>query len=223
MDIEIKVLPNLGLASTNCYIVADPNTNEALVIDPVYNADLIHKTATDAGWTIKLILATHAHFDHVLASKKLKELTGAPFLIHEESAPLLELLPQQGVTFTGRPFPEAATPDRWLTSKTETIELGIIKLETLYTPGHCPGHISFYMREGKVVFSGDCLFAGSIGRTDLPGGDYALLMKSIFEQLLPLGDDVQVLPGHMEITTIGKERTTNPFILDYIREHHNPS
>lgn len=214
MQIEIKIL-TLGLASTHCYIVADTTTNEAVVIDPVDQAPLIFKTATDAGWTIKLILATHAHFDHVLASKELKDLTGAPFYIHTDCVPMLQNLPQQGLRFVGKPFPEAAAPDRLLTTEPETIELGSIKLETIYTPGHAVGHISFYMREDKLVFSGDCLFDGSIGRTDLPGGDYDLLMRSIFDKLLPLGDEIQVLPGHMDVTTIGKERLTNPFLLEY--------
>lgn len=214
MKIEIKML-TLGIVATNCYIVANTETKEAMVIDPVDEAPLIAKTATDAGWTIKLILATHGHFDHVLASRELKAITGAPFYIHGDSIPFLHNLPQQGVRFTGTAFPEAAEADRLLTSETEIIELGEVRLETLYTPGHAPGHISFYLREGDLVFSGDCLFAGSIGRTDLPGGDYDLLMRSIFEKLVPLGDQTRVLAGHMEPTTIGKERTTNPFLLSY--------
>lgn len=214
MSIEIRIL-TLGLAVTHCYILGDTETKEAVVIDPVDQAPLIYKTAQDAGWTIKLILATHAHFDHVLASKELKELTGAPFYIHGDSIPLLKNLSESGVRFTGHPFPEAAEPDRLLTSETETIELGSITFETLYTPGHAPGHIAFYMREADIVISGDCLFAGSVGRTDLPGGDHNLLMRSIFDKLLPLGDETKVLPGHMDLTTIGKERQTNPFILEY--------
>ena len=124
-------------------------------------------------------------------------------------------MPASGIRFTGKAFPEAAEPDRLLTTESETIELGAIKFETLYTPGHAPGHIAFYMREAGMVISGDCLFAGSVGRTDLPGGDHDLLMRSIFDKLLPLGDDTKVLPGHMDLTTIGKERATNPFILEY--------
>src|SRR5215213_6565385 len=214
MSIEIRIL-TLGIAVTHCYILGDTDTNEAVVVDPVDQAPLIFKTAQDAGWTIKLILATHAHFDHVLASKELKELTGAPFYIHGDSIPLLQGLPQQGIRFTGQAFPEAAEPDRLLTSEPETIELGAIKFETLYTPGHAPGHIAFYMRDVGLVISGDCLFAGSVGRTDLLGGDHDLLMRSIFDKLLPLGDETKVLPGHMDLTTIGKERVTNPFILEY--------
>jgi hydroxyacylglutathione hydrolase len=214
MSIEIRIL-TLGIASTHCYILGDTETNEAVVIDPVDQAPLIFKTSQDAGWTIKLILATHAHFDHVLASKELKELTGAPFYIHGDSISLLQNLPQQGVRFTGQAFPEAAVPDRLLITEPETIELGAIKFETLYTPGHAPGHIAFYMHNAGIVISGDCLFAGSVGRTDLPGGDHDLLMRSIFDKLLPLGDETKVLPGHMDLTTIGKERATNPFILEY--------
>ncbi len=214
MAVEIRIL-TLGIAVTHCYIVADSETKEALVIDPVDNAPLIYKTAQDAGWTIKLILATHAHFDHILASKELKALTGAPFYIHGDSIPLLKNMPESGLRFVGHLFPEAAEPDRLLTTEPETIELGKIRLETLYTPGHAPGHIAFFMRDADIVFSGDCLFAGSIGRTDLPGGDLDVLMQSIFEKLLPLGDNVRILAGHMDITTIGKERTTNPFLFEY--------
>jgi len=215
MSVEIKVL-TLGIAATHCYIIGDTETGQALVIDPVDEAPLILKTAEESGWSIKLILATHAHFDHVLASKELKEQTGAPFYIHGDSLPLLKNLPQQGVRFTGSPFPEAAVPDRLLTSEPETIEFASLKLETLYTPGHAPGHIAFYERDLNIVFSGDCLFAGSIGRTDLPGSDYNQLMQSILDKLMPLPDSVQVLPGHMQFTTIGKERATNPFIREYL-------
>jgi len=217
MTLAIKRL-TLGIASTNCYIIGDEESKEAVLIDPVDRAPLLLKTAQDSGWTIKLILATHGHFDHVLASKELKELTGAPFYINQHDEPLLKQLPAQGRLFTGTPFPEAATPDRFLTDDSEIVTVGAIKLETLFTPGHAPGHISFFMRDHHIVFSGDCLFAGSIGRTDLPGADYPTLMKSIFEKLVPLGDDVRVLPGHMQETTIGEERRTNPFLASYEQE-----
>lgn len=215
MTIEIKML-TLGMVATNAYVVGDTETKQAIVIDPVDDAELLLETAQEAGWEIKLILATHGHFDHVLASKALKELTNAPFYIHGADVPLLENLPQTGLRFGGKLFPQAAIPDRLLTDEQETIEVGTIKLETLFTPGHAPGHIAYYMREHNIVFSGDCLFAGSIGRTDLPGGNYEQLMQSIVTKLLTLGDDVRVLPGHMQPTTIGDERRTNPFILSYI-------
>ncbi len=212
MTISIKYV-TLGIAATNAYLIGDSESNQAILIDPVDQAETLKAMADDSGWTIKLILATHAHFDHVLASKALKELTGAPFYIHAEAAPWLKTLPESGLRFVGKPFPEAATPDRLLTTEPETLALGAITLETLYTPGHAPGHLSFYMRDQGVVFSGDSLFAGTVGRTDLSGGDHALLIRSIREQLLPLPDDTTVLPGHGEMTTIGQERATNPFLV----------
>ncbi len=214
MTIEIKLL-TMGIAVTNCYIIGDTETNRAIVIDPVENAPLIYKTAQENDWEIDLILATHGHFDHVLASKELKELTGAPFHIHEECVPFLERLPHTGLDFIGEFFPEAAKPDQFLTTEPQTIEVGAIRLETLYTPGHAPGHISFLMPDGRILFSGDTLFKGSVGRTDLPGSNQAQLMRSIREKLLPLGDDVRVLAGHMELTTIGDEKRSNPFLHLY--------
>jgi glyoxylase-like metal-dependent hydrolase (beta-lactamase superfamily II) len=211
MTIEIKML-TLGLASTNAYIVGDTDTGDALVIDPVDNAEKLQQAATDAGWTIKLILATHAHFDHVLASKPLKEMTDAPFYIHEDCVPMLETLPQQGQLFRMGTFPEGAEPDRLFSNERETVKLGAIELDTLYTPGHAPGHVAFYMPSENIVFSGDTLFYGSIGRTDLPGGDQARLLKSIREELLTLPDETRVLPGHMRETTIRFERQHNPFL-----------
>ncbi len=217
MTLEIRMLP-LGPLQTNAYLIGDNDTKQAILIDPVDNAEVIQQTAESAGWEIKLILATHAHFDHVMASKSLKEMTDAPFALHKDEMVWLEQLPQQGVMFLGQEAEEGAMPDRFLTTESETIEVGNITLKTLFTPGHSPGHISFYLPEQKIVVSGDSLFAGSIGRTDLPFGDHPTLMRSIVEKLLPLGDDVQVLSGHTRPTTIGRERQTNPFILEYL-EH----
>ncbi|MCU0496218.1 MAG: MBL fold metallo-hydrolase [Anaerolineae bacterium] len=211
MSIEVQVLA-LGVAYTNCYIIGDTESKQAIVIDPVDKAQLIYQTAVQAGWTIKLILATHGHFDHVLASKELKRLTDAPFCINERELPLLENIPEQGVRYIGTRFPEPAKPDRFLTDEPEIIEVGAIKLETIFTPGHTPGHISFYFREFDLLFSGDVLFDGTIGRTDLPESDRDTLIKSIFEKLFPLGDDVRVLAGHGRETTLGIERETNIFL-----------
>jgi hydroxyacylglutathione hydrolase len=214
MGFEIRVL-TLGLAVTNCYILGDTETGDAILIDPVDQPELLLKTIADEGWTLKLMLATHGHFDHVLASKGVKDATGVPFYIHSADVPWLESLPQRGVQFTGTPFPEAAVPDRLLTDEPETITVGNFRLETLFTPGHAPGHIAYYWPDANLVFAGDALFKGSIGRTDLPGGNYDTLMRSIFEKLVPLGDDVRVLSGHGEPTTIGHERRTNPYLLDH--------
>jgi len=214
MSIKIKSL-TLGPFATNAYLVADAQTSNAILIDPVDDAPAILRAAEAEGWTIKLMLATHAHLDHVLASGEIKRQLQIPFLIHEDCETLLDEIPLQGLYFGLGQLPPAAEPDRLLTSDSEVVELDSIRLESLYTPGHAPGHLSFYLAEQKILFSGDSLFAGSIGRTDLPGGDHQLLMQSIFEQLMILDDDVQVLPGHMGVTTIGRERLTNPFILSY--------
>jgi glyoxylase-like metal-dependent hydrolase (beta-lactamase superfamily II) len=213
MRLEIRIL-TLGMVATNCYLLADAEAKTVIVIDPVDQAPLIAKTASDAGWRITYILATHAHFDHVLASAELKALTGAPFWICEEAMPMLETLPQQGYLFGMGAFLEAATPDRLLKTAIETLTFGTIKIESRYTPGHAPGHLAFYLREAGVVFSGDALFAGSIGRTDLPGGNLSRLLQSIREELLTLPDETRVLSGHGEPTTIGRERRTNPFIIE---------
>ncbi len=214
MPIQIKSL-TLGPFATNAYLIADSQSGNAILLDPVDDAPAILAAAQAEGWTIKLMIATHAHLDHVLASAAIKERLNVPFYIHEECAALLDEIPMQGVFFGLGELPAAAQPDRLLTSASETIALDSIRLQSLYTPGHAPGHLSFYLAEHKILFSGDSLFAGSIGRTDLPGGDHALLMSSIVDKLMILDDDVQVLPGHMGLTTIGRERKTNPFLLGH--------
>lgn len=214
MPIQIKSL-TLGPFATNAYLIADSQSGNAILLDPVDDASAILAAAQAEGWTIKLMIATHAHLDHVLASAAIKERLNVPFYIHEECAALLDEIPMQGAFFGLGELPAAAQPDQLLTSASETIALDSIRLQSLYTPGHAPGHLSFYLAEHKILFSGDSLFAGSIGRTDLPGGDHALLMTSIVDKLMVLDDDVQVLPGHMGLTTIGRERKTNPFLLGH--------
>jgi glyoxylase-like metal-dependent hydrolase (beta-lactamase superfamily II) len=211
MTIHIKAY-TLGIVSTNTYLIGDTETNNAILIDPVDDAPVLFEAAQEEDWTIKLILATHAHFDHVLASQPLKAMTNAPFALHADAAAELDGMPQRGLLYFGQRFPEAAKPDRLLTTESETIQVSGITLETLYTPGHAPGHISFFMPAERLVFSGDALFKGSIGRTDLPGGDHQQLINSITDKLLTLGDDVRVLPGHGDVTTIGKERQNNPYL-----------
>jgi glyoxylase-like metal-dependent hydrolase (beta-lactamase superfamily II) len=210
-SLEILVL-TLGMVDTNAYLVGDRSTGKAILIDPVDEAPLLLGAAQDAGFEIALMVATHAHFDHVLASAALKQATGAPFVIHAEAAPMLEDLPQQGQLFFGSPFPAAAEPDRLIQSDDERIELGEIVMQPLYTPGHAPGHLALYLPEQKVVFSGDALFARGIGRTDLPGGSERVLLDSISRKLLSLDDDVRVFPGHGGPTTIGSERRENPYL-----------
>ncbi len=213
MAIEIYS-KTLGMVATNAYLVADTDSKRAILIDPVDEAKALLRWVQAAGYEIALILATHAHFDHVLASKALVEATHAPFWIHKEAAPFLDKLPITGVKYTGQAFPEAAKPDKLIEDE-EIIRLDEIELQALYTPGHAPGHLSFYLKRESTVLSGDALFKGSIGRTDLEGGSLSVLMHSIKTRLLPLPDETRVLPGHMDETTIGQERTTNPFILRY--------
>ncbi len=212
---QIEILQyTLGLAVTNGYIVGDKTTGEAILIDPVEDAPQLIQHAADAGYTIKLILATHGHFDHVLASKELKELTGAPFYIHQADQPYLDNLPQTGLRFTGQPFPEAATPDHYFSDESETVRLGDIALETIFTPGHAPGHVCFYLRDHGILFSGDLLFQGSVGRTDLPGGSFDVLLASVAKLFEMLPGDTRLLPGHGGHTVLEVEQRTNPFLQD---------
>lgn len=210
MAVEVKAIV-LGIAHTLCYLVGDTERGSAVVIDPVDEAQTILKTAADAGWKIEKLLATHAHFDHVLAAAALREATGAPFLVHEAELPLLQNMALQGELF-GLRLPPAPEPDGYV-NEGDAITVGAIALDVLHTPGHSPGHVSYVLRAAKTVFSGDCLFAGSIGRTDLPGGDLDTLLRSIRDKLLPLGDDYAVAPGHPPTTTIAEERRTNPYLV----------
>ena len=188
MPIAIKSL-TLGAFATNAYLVADTDTNNALLIDPVDSPDLILAAALEAGWSIKMMVATHAHLDHVLAASALKQQLQIPFLAHKETPPLLREVPMQGVYFGLGKLPAPPEPDVLLDDE-DTITLDDIELKCLYTPGHAPGHISLLMEKEGILFSGDTLFAGSIGRTDLPGGDHVLLMSSIQDRLMPLDDAV---------------------------------
>ena len=214
MPIEILAL-TLGAFATNAYIVADSDSKRAILIDPVDDAPAILGAAEQRGWTIELMLATHAHIDHVLASADIKRRLRIPFVIHADCLPMLSQIPAQARMFGLPDAPAPAQPDRLLKSDSEEITLDSIHLRSLYTPGHAPGHLSFYLPAERILFSGDSLFAGSIGRVDLPGGDYQLLVRSIVTQLMSLDDDVRLLPGHMGASTIGRERLTNPFLLSY--------
>jgi len=205
----------LGALQTNCYILGDAASGSAVVIDPSDRAGLIQRTAQDRGWTIRAILATHAHFDHILAAADLKALTDAPFRLHRADLPLLDVMQDRVRLWLGVEVPPAAQPDGFV-EEGETITVDGITLDVLFTPGHAPGHVSYVLRDPRVVFSGDVLFAGSIGRTDMPDADYETLLRSITEKLLPLGDDYTVAPGHMQNTTLGHERQHNHYLLDYL-------
>ena len=214
MKAEIITL-TLGPFATNCYIVGNPATCEALVIDPVDDAAHLEHRARKAGWTIRLILATHGHLDHILAAADLIRLTGAPFHIHCDS-PRLQPDPPEDA-FLDQLFPPLPRPNHCFGNDDELTGIEGIPLRTLYTPGHAPDHVAFHSSELGVLFGGDCLFAGSIGRTDFPNASLPTLMRTITERLLTLPDETRVLPGHMGPTTIGNERQSNPFLLEYLR------
>jgi hydroxyacylglutathione hydrolase len=199
-----------GPVATNGYLVADKPGGKALVIDaPQGIAALMVEQARAWNTPIVYLINTHGHWDHFLDNAELLRLTGAKFGIHRESAPLLAL-PQ--ARYFGLDLEiEATTPDFFL-EEGEPLAVGDLRFEILLCPGHCPGSVVLFERRERMAFVGDVLFAGSVGRTDLPGGSQDALLSSIREKLLPLGDDVRVLSGHGPVTTIGQERRANPFL-----------
>ncbi|MBX3061441.1 MAG: MBL fold metallo-hydrolase [Anaerolineae bacterium] len=204
----------LGPVSTNCYILGDENTGDAVIIDPASDASVILDIVRYEKWTVRQILLTHAHFDHVLALREVKSATGAPILMHAADVPLLQTLPIQMQMFFGTEVPPAPAPDQ-VVNDGDVIEVGSIRLQVRFTPGHSLGHVVYLSHERNICFCGDCIFEGSIGRTDLPGGDYSTLMHSIFDKILTLPDDCVLAPGHNALTTVGAERASNPFVLDW--------
>jgi len=198
----------VGPIQANCYVVGCEDTLEAAVIDPGGEADRILMALARKKLTLKYIINTHGHFDHVGANKELKKVTGAQILIHRIDAPMLARLADSAASW-GLQAENSPGPDRELEDGDE-ITFGTITLKVLYTPGHTQGGISLHT--DNCVFVGDTLFAGSVGRTDFPGGDAGTLRKSIHNKLFSLEDSVTVYPGHMGITTIGDERRHNPFV-----------
>jgi len=199
-----------GPIATNGYLVADKKGGKALVIDaPQGAASLMVEQARKWNTPIGILVNTHGHWDHVLDNAALVRLTGAKFGIHRESAPLLTL-PQ--ARFMGLDLEIEPTPPDFFLEEGEPLDVGDLRFEILHCPGHCPGSVVLFERKQRVAFVGDVLFAGSVGRTDLPGGSHETLLRCIHEKLLPLGDDVRVLSGHGPVTTIGDERRTNPFL-----------
>jgi len=198
----------VGPLQVNCFILADEKTKEAVVIDPGEDAGDILKIIRDKGLKVKFIVNTHAHFDHVGANKMIKDATGAQILLHEADARLLASTPDQARAF-GMRAPSSPPPDR-MVKHGDTIVAGEVSLKVLHTPGHSPGGIS--LLEQGMVFTGDALFAGSIGRTDLFDGDLHTLLHSIRTNLMTLPDDTKVFSGHGPASTIGEERRENPFL-----------
>ncbi len=200
----------VGPLACNCTILGDEDTREALVIDPGDNVARIHERLTKSGLKLKQIIVTHAHIDHVGGALKLKRLTGAPILLNENDLPLLEMMDTQAAWLGVRP-PEVAPPDAGLADG-QIVGLEHYPAQVLHTPGHTQGSICLHFAPLKLVVAGDTLFAGSIGRTDLPGGNFDQIMDSIHSRLMTLPDQTRVLPGHGPATTIGEERESNPFL-----------
>lgn len=208
MSATILTLP-LGPIQTNCYVLGDPDSKLAAVIDPGWDAPQVLAAVSQAGLTIQIVLLTHAHFDHIGGVAGVIEATGVPLALHPLDLPLLR--ERGGAKAFGIPMPPCPDPTLELAAG-QVIEVGRLRLETLFTPGHTPGHVSFYERAEGVVFDGDVLFQSGIGRYDFPGSSYRDLMSSIRNELLALPDETVVYPGHGGPTTIGDEREGNPFL-----------
>jgi hydroxyacylglutathione hydrolase len=200
----------VGPFQENCYVIGDEKTGEGAIVDPGDEAARIALAVEQTGLEISEILITHAHIDHVGAVAALVEEYACPVLMHAEAEPMLQQLPTQAMMM-GLRFGKVPKVDRHIEDE-EVLEVGGLRLKALYTPGHAPGHLAFYAESERLVLSGDALFAGGVGRTDLIGGDMAVLMRSINERLMTLPDDTRVLSGHGPESTLGDERAHNPFL-----------
>lgn len=200
----------VGPLQANCILLGDEEANEAIVIDPGDEAERIHGQLTELGLKLKQILLTHAHIDHVGGAFKLKQLTGAPIFLNEDDWSLLKTMKMQA-SWIGLPTPEIAPPDESLADG-QIVGLERYPTQVIHTPGHTQGSVCLYFAPLKLLVAGDTLFEGSIGRTDLPGGDFDQIIDSIHTRLLALPDETRVLTGHGLETTIGVERRSNPFL-----------
>ena len=208
--IQIIVVPVTPFQQ-NCSVVFDRATRKGAVIDPGGDVDAIVDVLSKNGIEVELIALTHGHLDHVGGAAELAERLGVQVIgPHRDDQMLLDRVEEQARQF-GVAGLRSVTPDRWL-EEGDTLEMAGRSFEVLHCPGHAPGHVVFFDRGLRFALSGDVLFAGSVGRTDLPGGNHETLIASIRDKLLPLGDDVSFLPGHGPASTIGNERKTNPFL-----------
>lgn len=204
-----EILP-VGPLQCNCSVIGDEATREAMVIDPGDNIDAILALVTKHNLQVKQIIITHAHIDHVGGAMKLRARTGAPILLNQNDYALLQMLDVQA-TWLGMASPGKVEIDQTL-GQDDTLKAGGLTASVIHTPGHTEGSICLYFPREKKLIAGDTLFAGSIGRTDLPGGSFKKIVDSLNEKLLALPDDTVVVPGHGPSTTIGQERESNPFL-----------
>ena len=205
----IETFP-VGLLQCNCTILADSARGEAIVIDPGDEIERIVQSLTRLNVTLKQIIVTHAHIDDVGGTLKLKRLTGAPILMHDADLPLLRSMDVQA-GWLGVQTPETAPPDEAL-RESMIVGLTDFPAAVLHTPGHTPGSVCLHFAGERILVAGDTLFAGSIGRTDLPGGDGHRILESIHSKLLHLPEETRVIAGHGPATTIGNEKLHNPFL-----------
>lgn len=205
-----EILP-VGPLQCNCSIIGDENTREGMVIDPGDDISDVLAIVKKHKLQVKQIVITHAHIDHIGGAMKLRALTGAPILLNQNDYALLKMLDIQA-TWIGVPDPGKVEIDRSVITG-EKVSAGAHTAQVLHTPGHTEGSICLYFENEKKLIAGDTLFAGSIGRTDLPGGDMQKIMRSLHGTVLALPDETVVVPGHGETTTIGEERESNPFLL----------
>ncbi len=199
----------VGPIQTNCYVVGCEKTKEGMVIDPGGSEEVILREIEQLGLTIKYVINTHGHFDHTLADEAIVKATGAPLAIHPADVPLLH--DGGGARFFGFNAPSIEA-DMSLEDG-DILKVGELTFEVIHTPGHSPGGVSLYNEDEGVIFSGDTLFCMGIGRYDLPGGDFRILMASIRDKILSLPPHTVVYPGHGPATTVGRERQSNPFLL----------
>lgn len=196
----------------NCTLIWDDETKKGVVIDPGGEVDRIEAAIAETGIEVEMILLTHGHIDHAGGAEALKRKLGVDIVgPHKADKDLLESIEKQSEMFGVPGDFHNAYPDRWL-EEGDTISIGGHVFDVYHCPGHAPGHVIFHNREAKFAHVGDVLFQGSIGRTDLPGGNHEQLIASIREKLIPLGDDVSFVCGHGPGSTIGRERQTNPFL-----------
>jgi glyoxylase-like metal-dependent hydrolase (beta-lactamase superfamily II) len=213
MALKIAIVPVTAFEQ-NCTVLMCDNTNEAAVVDPGGETNKIKAQLERMGAKPTKILLTHAHIDHAGGTAGLARDLNVPVIgPHKEDDFWIQSLPQQSMMF-GFPQAEAFTPDQWLNDG-DTVTVGDVTLEVIHTPGHTPGHVVFFDKEGKKALVGDVIFNGSIGRTDFPKGNFDELVSSIRDKLFPLGDDIEFICGHGPNSTFGHERQHNPFVSDH--------